>query len=149
MTTTLAVDEQWIPEVDTATRLRLVRREYGRMLGTPISQGEMADLIGVPKNRFQQWEAGRSQPRDFVTVAKRISDVTRVDVAWLLGLDPGPTGGSSLATQQWTGPSANTWRPALLRRGARKDFSFTLRLGERPIDFNPHGGATVSSQVAA
>lgn len=88
-TTDTAVNEGdlvWVPEVDFATRLRLVRREFGRQRGETLTQGDMAELVEVPKNRWQQWEAGLAYPRDLVSVARRIAEVTNVDIAWLIGL---------------------------------------------------------------
>ena len=86
----------WVPEVDFATRLRLVRRGFGRQRGAALTQGDMAELAGVPKNRWQQWEAGLAYPRDLVSVARKIAEVTGVDIAWLIGLgefDFTPDGG--------------------------------------------------------
>lgn len=85
------IEDRWVPEVDIATRLRLVRREYGRLVGRAITQADMAELLDVPKNRLQQWEAGNSVPRDLVAVAKRMAEVTGVDVTWILGVGPADT----------------------------------------------------------
>lgn len=114
-TTDTAVDEGdqvWVPEVDFATRLRLVRREFGRQRGETLTQGDMAELVGVPKNRWQQWEAGLAYPRDLVSVARRIAEVTGVDIAWLIGLgefDFTPDGG--VAGSRRTGSRCNVGSP--------------------------------------
>lgn len=89
MTTTEEVAEEvrWVPEVDLPTRLRLVRREFGRQRGESLTQGAMAELLGVQKATYQGWEAGTALPRDVVTMAKKLTELTGVEVTWLLGLD--------------------------------------------------------------
>lgn len=146
MTNAAVVDGQWVPEVDIATRLRLVRREYGRKLGKALTQEEMADLIGVAPSSYKQWEAGNSRPRDIVKVSKRISRVTGVAVGWLLDLDdePNPTDGTPLATQRLPDPHANSLRFALLRGHA-----VGQRFVEKELDFDGRVRSTVTARVAA
>lgn len=83
-----------IPVLKFGDRLRVVRREYLNR----SSQQEMADLLGVPRERYSQWESGNSEPRpaDGRRIAKLIEQQVGVSAAWLLGVQeddaPGPAG---------------------------------------------------------
>lgn len=87
-----------IPVLQIGDRLRVVRREYLNR----ISQQEMADLLGVPRERYSQWEAGNSEPRtaEGRRIAQLIEARVGVSAAWLLGVqesgpspeDEGPAG---------------------------------------------------------
>lgn len=84
-----------IPVLKIGDRLRVVRREYLNR----ISQQEMADLLGVPRERYAQWESGNAEPRpvDGRRIAKLIEQQVGVSAAWLLGVQeeddtPGPLG---------------------------------------------------------
>lgn len=83
-----------IPVLKIGDRLRVVRREYLNR----ISQQEMADLLGVPRERYSQWESGNSEPRpaDGRRIAQLIEARVGVSAAWLLGVQendaPGPLG---------------------------------------------------------
>lgn len=79
-----------IPVLKMGDRLRVVRREY---LGR-ISQQEMADLLGVPRERYASWESGNSEPRpaDGRKIANLIEAKVGVSAAWVLGVqESGPT----------------------------------------------------------
>lgn len=85
-----------IPSLKMGDRLRVVRREY---LGK-INQQAMADLLGVPRERYSAWESGLSEPR-FID-ARRIANVLQaqagVSAAWILGVEesgPAPQGGGA------------------------------------------------------
>lgn len=83
----------WKPRLSFADRLRLVRIQYGAIVGERVGQREMAQLLGVSQPTYGSWEAGVSVPRHLVPTAKKIVDLTGVNAAWLLGLDrfdPGP-----------------------------------------------------------
>jgi len=83
-----------IPVLKIGDRLRVVRREYLNR----ASQQEMADLLGVPRERYSQWESGNAEPRpaDSRRIAKLIEQQVGVSAAWLLGVQeddaPGPLG---------------------------------------------------------
>ena len=83
-----------IPVLKMGDRLRVVRREYLNR----ISQQEMADLLGVPRERYASWESGNSEPRpaDGRQIANLIEARVGVSAAWVLGVqdsDPSPIGG--------------------------------------------------------
>jgi len=87
-----------IPQLSMGDRLRIVRREY---LGA-INQGEMAALLGVPRERYAQWETGRHEPRPAESrrIATFLEQRTGVSAAWILGMyesGPGPVGGDGAA----------------------------------------------------
>lgn len=76
-----------IPDWSFGDRMRKIRRDI-----MDIEQTEMAELLGVKKQAYAAWETGRSQPRDILTLAKRVELATRVPASWLLGF--GDDGGS-------------------------------------------------------
>lgn len=73
-----------IPALRMGDRLRVVRREY---MGK-ISQAEMAAILGVPRERYSQWESGGHEPR--YAEARRIAHLLElragVSAAWILGV---------------------------------------------------------------
>lgn len=73
-----------IPVLKMGDRLRVVRREYLNR----ISQQEMADLLGVPRERYASWESGNSEPRpaDGRAIANLIEQRVGVSAAWVLGV---------------------------------------------------------------
>ena len=82
-----------IPILKIGDRLRVVRREYLNR----ISQQEMADLLGVSRERYSQWESGNAEPRpvDGRRIAQLIEARVGVSAAWLLGVQesgPNPAG---------------------------------------------------------
>lgn len=86
-----------IPQLKMGDRLRVVRREY---LGK-LSQAEMAALLGVPRERYSQWESGGHEPKpaDARQIAVFLERHTGVSAAWILGVKdnsaaPGDGGGA-------------------------------------------------------
>jgi transcriptional regulator with XRE-family HTH domain len=86
--------EQVIPTWELQDRLRKARQTTG------LDQKDFAQALGVNPGSLAGWEAGRSKPRDVVTVAKRIEMLTRIPAAWVLGVheeaprpDGDPNGG--------------------------------------------------------
>lgn len=91
-----------VPTLKMGDRLRVVRREY---LGK-ISQAEMAAIIGVPRERYSQWESGGHEPRpaDARRIANLLEKRTGVSAAWIMGVydgGPSPSGGGSVAYVDW------------------------------------------------
>ena len=91
-----------VPTLKMGDRLRVVRREY---MGK-ISQAEMAAIIGVPRERYSQWESGGHEPRpaEGRRIAKLLEQHTGVSAAWILGVydgGPSPIGGGSVAYVDW------------------------------------------------
>ena len=91
-----------IPVLKMGDRLRVVRREY---LGR-ISQAEMAELLGVPRERYAAWESGNSEPRpaDGRRIANLIEERAGVSAAWVLGVqEQGTTtpGGEGAGATVW------------------------------------------------
>lgn len=73
-----------IPVLAMGDRLRVVRREY---MGK-ITQAEMAAVLGVPRERYVQWESGGHEPRvaDARRIALFLERETGVSAAWILGV---------------------------------------------------------------
>jgi transcriptional regulator with XRE-family HTH domain len=73
-----------IPRLALGDRLRVVRREY---MGK-ITQAEMAAVLGVPRERYVQWESGGHEPRpaDARRIALFLERKTGVSAAWILGV---------------------------------------------------------------
>lgn len=85
-----------IPVWTWADRLRKVRRDAN------LTQEEFATNIGVTRQAFAAWEAGRSIPGDVAGVAVRLERATGVPRAWFLGWmdaeSPSPDGGGASAS---------------------------------------------------
>jgi len=77
-TTTAPEPVAWIPRDDSfGARLALVRQRMGW-------DNKQASLeCGLPQSSWLRYESG-SLPRDFVTVASKISKRTGVDAMWLM-----------------------------------------------------------------
>ena len=89
-----------IPVLKFGDRLRVVRREYLDR----ISQQEMADLLGVSRERYSQWESGNSEPRpaDGRRIAQLIEARVGVSAAWLLGVqETGPLPEGDGGASRW------------------------------------------------
>ncbi|WP_084508364.1 helix-turn-helix domain-containing protein [Nocardia pseudovaccinii] len=69
-----------IPEWDFADRIRKVRTIAG------MDQKAFAEALDVTAGSYAGWEAGRSKPRDPVSIAKRMELLTSVPATWVLGL---------------------------------------------------------------
>ena len=78
--------ERFYPAWTLGDRIRKAR------LTTGMNQRDFAPLIGVKPGSLASWEADHSHPRDVVAIARRITMLTGVPAAWLLGLDDGPGG---------------------------------------------------------
>jgi transcriptional regulator with XRE-family HTH domain len=74
---TTATQGTWIPELNFAARLALVRNNMG------WNAKEAALACGLPAQSWRNWESGK-RPQDYETVCQRISARTGVDVDWLL-----------------------------------------------------------------
>lgn len=83
-------------EWEFCDRLRKVRRRIAHM-----SQGQMAEQLGVEQKAYAAWESGRTKPSDIVAVSKQIERLWpgRVTAGWLLGLETLPGGGGGGADQ--------------------------------------------------
>ena len=55
-----------------------------------MSQRDFAAALDAKAGTYAQWEAGNTQPRDVVALAKRVEMLTRIPAAWILGLMDGP-----------------------------------------------------------
>jgi transcriptional regulator with XRE-family HTH domain len=80
MTANPADGAAWIPDWTLGDRLRKVRRHLG------ISQSEFAVMIEQNPKSYSSWESDQAQPRQLVSVAKRIEIATGVPASWVLGL---------------------------------------------------------------
>jgi transcriptional regulator with XRE-family HTH domain len=83
---TSQTQEAWVPQWTFGDRLRKVRREKG------LSQAELALALDVKGPQIASWETGANNPRDIVTVAKRLQLALGVPAEWTLGLDAGSSG---------------------------------------------------------
>lgn len=121
-TATLRAPRQ--PEFTLADRLRKIRHDVLRM-----RQTEFAESLGVTRSAYAAWEAGRTQPRDVVSIARQIEAEYGVAASWTLGSgpsgdpDPGESQEDDAASDdgipQWT----LGWRlqRALAHAGMRSD----------------------------
>lgn len=63
-------------------RIRKIRRAVG------ADQGQFANTLGETRESLSAWESGRvAQPRNVVTIAKRIELAYGVPAGWVLGLE--------------------------------------------------------------
>lgn len=83
---------RWRPTVDFPTRLRVIRKDYGRLTKRPkLTQVQFAEELKVNPNTYKQWESGAAKPSDLMAFARTILKVTHADPAWLLDVaDDGP-----------------------------------------------------------
>ena len=73
----------WVPVDTFAARLALLRQHLG---GWNVKRA--ADACGLDDQKWRNWEAGRTKPRDLEAVARQIADATGCDVRWLLAGGP-------------------------------------------------------------
>ena len=73
--------DPWHPEMVLGDRLRLLRRDYGLIVGRRLSQKDFADQLRIPSPTYAAWEAGNARPPD--PVLARIAAATGVDLIWL------------------------------------------------------------------
>lgn len=74
--------EAWVPDIDFAARLSLVRNKLA------WNQKEAALACGFSQSSWRHWESG-ARPHAYLEVCEKIADRTGVSLAWLVGL---PTG---------------------------------------------------------
>lgn len=97
----------WTPEWSFADRLRKIRRE------AHFQQDDFAARLGVNENQYKAWESGRNNPRDIVSIAKRIELLTGVPAQWTLGLAdaPAPSGpGDDPKADQVSNPRTSDYK---------------------------------------
>lgn len=76
--TDAALDEPWIPDDSTfGARLALVRWKL------QWNVKEAADACGLNDQSWRNWESGKL-PRDIVTTARTIADITGCSEKWLV-----------------------------------------------------------------
>lgn len=75
------------PEWEFGDRIRKVRRTIAH-----LGQAEMADALGVSRQVYASWEAGRTKPGDIVAVSKQVERLwpRRVTAGWMLGVEAPP-----------------------------------------------------------
>lgn len=78
-----SVADPWIPEDTFGARLARLRQALG---GWNVKRA--ADFCGLPDASWHNWEAGRSTPRDLITVCRKIHDATGVNYIWLIAGSP-------------------------------------------------------------
>lgn len=91
-----------------------------RALAGHLSIREAADLTGLNREAWRDWEHGR-RPRDILDVCRRIADAMDIDHDWLL----------------FGGPLAGPHGPATARPS--RDTPRYPRVPVRPIDNRPNG----------
>lgn len=79
MTATSPVE---LPQWTFADRMRKIRRD---VLG--VEQAELAEKLGVTRQAYAAWEAGRNEPRSILAIAKKVELMSGVPAAWVLGID--------------------------------------------------------------
>lgn len=77
----VAAPDRVVPTWELADRLRKIRRDVMH-----AQQHDMADALGVGRQGYAAWEAGRTQPRDIVALAKRLELLCGVPASWTLGI---------------------------------------------------------------
>jgi transcriptional regulator with XRE-family HTH domain len=90
-----------IPADTFSTRLMLARALAGH-----LSIREVADLTGLNREAWRDWERGR-RPRDIIEVCRRVAEKLDIDFNWLLLGGPldGPRG---VPTRKTKGGSGDT-----------------------------------------
>lgn len=76
-------DEPWVPTDSFGTRLAILRQHLG---GWNVKRA--AEACGLDDQKWRNWEAGRSKPRDLEAIARQISDALGCDYVWLLAGGP-------------------------------------------------------------
>ena len=94
----------WRPQLKFGDRMRAVRRSYQDQLGEPVSQAQMADLIGVGRKAYSAWESNLHEPGELWQVCLAVASATGCDPVWLADLD-GPTSGPKGGAEQAVQPS--------------------------------------------
>lgn len=95
--TETAIATGWVPELNFAARLALVRNKMG------WNAKEAALACGLPAQSWRNWEAG-ARPHDYPEVCQKIADRTGVSAAWLFGLQGN---GISPTTRRYADGSAH------------------------------------------
>lgn len=70
-----------IPEWSLGDRLRKARRL------SQLGQAEFAERLGQNQKTYAAWELDTSQPRDVVSLARRIEVLTGIPAGWLLAIE--------------------------------------------------------------
>lgn len=91
-----------------------------RALAGHLSIREAADLTGLNREAWRDWERGR-RPRDILDVCRRVADAMEVDHDWLL----------------FGGPLAGPHGPSTGR--SSRDTPRYPRVAVRPMDNRPNG----------
>lgn len=73
----------WVPLDTFGARLAVLRQHLG---GWNVKRA--ADACGLDDQKWRNWEAGKSKPRDLEGVARQIADATGVDYVWLMAGGP-------------------------------------------------------------
>lgn len=119
-----------IPADTFSNRLMLTRALAGH-----VSIREAADLTGLNREAWRDWERGR-RPRDILDVCRRVADALQVDFNWLLLGGPlaGPHG---VATKRPGGdtPRYPAWstRPPDTRPDGRPPTAIKDLRSRRPV----------------
>jgi len=79
---------RYIPQFTFGDRVAKIRRDM------TLEQFRFGELIGYSKSTIAGWEAEGKQPRDLVSVARKISEVSGAPVGWILGVFPDAAGPS-------------------------------------------------------
>lgn len=120
-----------IPADTFSNRLLLARALAGH-----VSIREAADITGLNREAWRDWERGR-RPRDILDVVRRIADALDVDHDWLLFGGPlaGPRG---VPTKRVIGEGAKR------RGGSNLPYA---RVTVRPRDTRPSGGPAAARRT--
>ena len=68
-----------------ADRLRQARQRVRSPSGQRMTQGDLAQLVGVERNTVSRWENSGVRPKDPEVIAK-VAEALRVSMEWLVGL---------------------------------------------------------------
>jgi hypothetical protein len=79
----MAMAEFPVPLDTFGARLAIVRQHMG---GWNVKR--VADHCGLDDQKWRNWEAGRSNPRDMPAICRQISDACEIDYVWLIAGGP-------------------------------------------------------------
>lgn len=97
--------EERVPVWSVGDRMAKAREVAG------LSQEAMAELFDVSRAAIGKWERDEAQPRDFLAVITRWSEITKVPAGWLLwgGQPNGAENVSYLTLSAQVSPSSDRY----------------------------------------
>lgn len=85
-------------------RLKILRENKSKLVGTRVSQREAAEALGITHGAYARWETGKASPG--IEKLKSIVDYYETSFEYLLGYQDSK---AATAFQSFTSPSGLTW----------------------------------------